>query len=98
MRKSRRKFSPEFKSQVALEAIKERESLSELATRFDLHPNQISAWKQDFLSRAGSVFENTRGKEEPMQEDLDRLYAKIGKLEMERDFLKKSLNKLDRFK
>lgn len=46
MKQGRRKFSSAFKAQVAIEALKERESLAELAKRFDLHPNMISMWKQ----------------------------------------------------
>lgn len=56
MKKQRRKFSKEFKLQVVLEALKERQTLSELSQKYELHPNQISAWKQDFLSKAEQVF------------------------------------------
>jgi transposase len=96
MKRTRRKFSVAFKTKVAIEAIKERQTLSELAKRFDLHPNQISQWKQELLSNAEAAFsKKSKEKEEP-QVDTDRLYRKIGQLEMERDFLKKSLDKLDR--
>lgn len=95
MKKSRRKFEASFKAQVALEALKERETLAQLAQKYELHPNQISAWKQEFLENAPSVFSGkstfTAGKEATDPTDL---YAKIGQLEMERDFLKKSLRKL----
>lgn len=98
MRKTRRKFTSEFKTKVAIEAIKERYTLSELAKQFELHPNQISMWKHDFLDNATSVFDkkNTNKLEEPV--DLEKLYSKIGKLEMERDFLKKNLTKLNLLK
>ncbi len=98
MRKKRRKFSSEFKSKVAIEVLKERYSLSELAERFELHPNQISQWKQEFLEKSSSVFDKKKDKSAQEEVDLDKLYAKIGKLEVERDFLKKSLNKLDLMK
>lgn len=99
MRKTRRKFSSEFKSKVALEALKERHSLSELAERFELHPNQISQWKQEFLEKSKNVFDKKSNKAKEEEEvDLDQLYAKIGKLEIERDFLKKNLKKLDLLK
>ena len=52
MKKMRRKFSNEFKAQVAIEALKERETLSKLALRFELHQNQISQWKQEFLANS----------------------------------------------
>lgn len=98
MRKTRRKFTSEFKTKVAIEAIKERYTLQELAKRFELHPNQISVWKHDFLENATSVFDkkNTNKLEDPV--DLEKLYSKIGKLEMERDFLKKNLTKLNLLK
>jgi len=93
MKTSRRKFSAAFKAQVAIEALKERESLAELSKRFEVHPNIISKWKQEFLSRAGEVFE-TKSPEKQTQVDIEKLYAKIGQLEMERDFLKKVSKKL----
>lgn len=95
MKKTRRKFSSEFKSRVAIEALKERYTLSELAEKFELHPNQISQWKQEFLERSKSIFESPeKGNTEHAEVDMEKLYTKIGRLEMERDFLKKSLNKL----
>jgi len=95
MRKSRRKFTSKFKTKVAIEALKERYSLSELAERFELHPNQISQWKQEFLEKSSDVFDKKSSKPKEHEVDLDKLYAKIGKLEMERDYLKKNLKKLD---
>lgn len=95
MKKIRRKFSSEFKSKVAIEALKERYSLSELAERFELHPNQISQWKQEFLEKSKDVFDKKVPKTKEKQIDIDNLYAKIGKLEVECDYLKKNLKKLD---
>jgi len=93
MKKSRRKFTSGFKAKVAIEAIKERYSLSELSERFEIHPTQITKWKKDFLENASSVFEAGSKKEEEEIVDIDRLYSKIGQLEIERDFLKKTLKK-----
>ena len=95
MRKTRRKFTSEFKSKVAIEALKERYSLSELAERFELHANQISQWKQEFLEKSKDVFDKKSSKSKEDQVDLDTLYTKIGQLEVERDYLKKNLKKLD---
>lgn len=96
MKRKRRKFSAAFKAKVAIEALKERQTLSELAERFELHPNQISQWKLAFLENSESVFDQGKPKKDKPEVNLDQLYAKIGQLEMERDFLKKSLAKLDR--
>jgi transposase-like protein len=93
MKTSRRKFSGAFKAQVAIEALKERDSLAELSKKFEVHPNMISKWKQEFLDRAAEIFE-TKSPDKQAQVDIDRLYSKIGQLEMERDFLKKVSKKL----
>ncbi|MCG8476261.1 MAG: transposase [Cytophagales bacterium] len=97
MKKSRRKFNPEFKAKVAIEALKERETLKELAERFEIHPNQIFQWKQEFLEKSSSVFESdkTQKKSNSKQEtSTAQLYEKIGRLEMENEFIKKNLKKL----
>lgn len=92
MKKTRRKFTNEFKAKVAIEAIKERYTLTELAERFEIHSTQITQWKKEFVSKASGVFDGkNKSDEEPV--DIDRLYSKIGQLEVERDFLKKSLKK-----
>jgi transposase-like protein len=57
MKKTRRKFSGAFKAKVAIEALKERETLAEISKRYEVHPNMISKWKQEFLERAGEIFE-----------------------------------------
>ena len=98
MKNTRRKFTAEFKTKVAIEAIKERQSLSELAERFELHSNQISQWKREFMENATMVFSKGKDEEQEPKVDVDKLYSKIGQLEIERDFLKKSLHKLDRMK
>lgn len=95
MKQTRRKFGAAFKAKVAIEALRERETLSGLAVKYDLHPNQISQWKQEFLEKSSQVFEQKRPTTSSEPEvDVNKLYAKIGELQMERDFLKKSLNKL----
>jgi len=93
MKKTRRKFTSEFKTKVSIEAIRERYSLSELAKRFEVHPTQIAKWKREFLDNATAAFESPGNRIDNTEEDLDKLYTKIGRLEVERDFLKKSLKK-----
>jgi transposase-like protein len=94
MKQKRRKFSGAFKAKVAIEALKERETLAELSKRFEVHPNMISKWKQEFLEKSAEVFDKKSDSETEV--DADKLYSKIGQLEMENDFLKKSLNKIGR--
>lgn len=91
MKTKRRKFTGAFKATVAIEALKERDTLAELSKRFEVHPNMISKWKQEFLERSAEVFEKKSEGESGV--DPEKLYAKIGQLEIENDFLKKSLRK-----
>lgn len=93
MKRKRRTFSAEFKLKVILSALQERETLSELSQKYDLHPNQISKWKTEFLDNAAEYLKppSKQSKEEE-QVDLNELYAKIGQLQMELDFLKKKLS------
>jgi transposase-like protein len=88
MKAKRRKFTAAFKAQVAIEAIKERDSLADLAKRFEVHPNMISKWKQEFVERSSEIFE-TDPPEMNFEAEREKLFAKIGRLEMERDWLKK---------
>ena len=93
MKLKRQKHSGAFKAKVAIEALQERETLSELSKKFGIHPNQITRWKKEFLERAPQLFEKTNPSDKE-DKDLDKLYAKIGQLEMEREYLKKNLKKL----
>jgi transposase len=92
MKKTRRKFTGAFKAKLAIEALKERETLAELSKRYEVHPNMISKWKQEFLERAGEVFEKKSDGDSEV--DVDKLYSKIGQLEMQNDFLKKNLKRI----
>ena len=91
--KKRRRFTAEFKSKVALEALREQEPIHEIAKRHQIHPTQVAEWKKALMSNASSVFEGTRDKhEESLKQKLkeDRLYKQIGHLKVEVDFLKDS--------
>ena len=88
MKRSRRKFTAAFKAQVAIEALKERETLAELSKRFEVHPNIISKWKQEFLSRSTEIFE-TQPPEVSIEAEKEKLHAAIGKLQVENEWLKK---------
>ena len=93
--KSRRKFTSEFKAKVAISAIKEQKSITELAQKYELHPNQINSWKKEFLNNSSLIFESGSGKEhqeETNEKEKEKLYSKIGQLQVEVDFLKKALS------
>jgi transposase-like protein len=93
MKKSRRKFTAQFKAKVAIEALKERETLGELAKKYEIHPNQISQWKREFLENADKAFTGPKDKSED-QTDVKELFQQIGQLKVENDFLKKNLKKI----
>jgi transposase len=88
MKQLKRKFTAVFKAQVAIEALKERKTLAELSKQFEVHPGMISKWKQEFLERSSEIF-SSKSPEEDFEKEKDRLFEKIGRLEMERDWLKK---------
>jgi transposase len=92
-KKNRRKFSADFKTKVVLEALKEHNTMEELARKYELHPNQIHAWKKEFLSKASSVFSSESAKEDTkhQEEVMEKLYAQIGQQKVEIDWLKKKL-------
>ncbi len=92
MRRTRRNHAPGFKAKVALAAIKGVRTLAELAEHFDVHPNQISEWKQQLLESAAAVFDGTK-KTRAVEPDFKTLHAKIGQLTLENDFLEGALTK-----
>lgn len=88
--KKRSTYSGKFKSKVAIAAIEGRKTLSELASEFSLHPNQISQWKSQLLEKSEEIFSDKRKREkEDNSELIDELYRQIGQLKVELDWLKK---------
>lgn len=92
MKKGRRKYSNDFKSKVALEAIKGDLTQAELTTKYEVQATQITRWKQELINNASNVFGNTNDKElKKLADERDELYREIGKLKVENDFIKKNL-------
>ena len=84
MKRTRRNHTPGFKAQVALAAIRGDKTLAELAEHFEVHPNQISEWKQQFAASAADVFGGTP-RAKAAEPDLKSLHAKIGQFTLEHD-------------
>ena len=90
----KRKFSADFKARVVIESLKERNTIEELARKYELHPNQIGNWKKEFLIKAASIFstgESLSLDKKQQEANLEKLYAQIGQQKVEIDWLKKKL-------
>lgn len=92
-KQTRRKFSSTFKSKVVLEAIRGQLTLAEIARKHEVSQVVISRWKSEFLDNMSSVFDKGQKVQEP-DIDTQELYAQIGQLRVENEFLKKSCKKL----
>lgn len=94
MKKARRKYDASFKAKVAIEAIRERETLSELAAKYEVSPVMISRWKKEFIDNSAAAFETPKKDDAAMEKQKDRYLRKIGDLEMQLDFAKRVSRKL----
>jgi len=92
-RRTRRNHTAAFKAKVALAAVKGDKTLAELAQQFDVHPNQITTWKNQLLEGAAGVFGQDKAGAVEATVDLKALHAKIGELALENDFLEGALIK-----
>ena len=92
MKRKRRAFSEKFKAKVAIEAIKGIKTISQLATEYKVHPNQISTWKKQLLQNAEELFATGRKQKSKTEEELTApLYEEIGRLKMDIKWLEKKL-------
>ncbi len=98
MSRTRRNFSPEFKTQVVLELLREESTVNELAAKYQISPVVISRWKVEFLERASEVFKKGPSDAEKelaeKAEHIAELERKVGQLTIETDFLKKKSREL----
>ena len=91
MSNKRKRYSSEFKAKVALAAIKNEETTSELAKRFGVHPTMITTWKRALLEGASDIFDKDNKARKQMDTTVDELHRQIGKLKVENDFLSRKL-------
>ncbi len=95
MKKQRKTYSTEFKVKIALEAIRGQRTINEIASQYEVHPNQVTQWKKQALEGLPEVFSDRRSRAVADEESLKaQLYQQIGQLKVEVDWLKK---KVDRF-
>jgi transposase-like protein len=87
----KKRYTAAFKAKVALEAIKGQKTLSEIASEFEVHPNQVSQWKRQLRDSLEDVFSDPRRSGRSEEKEKDRLYQEIGRLKVELDWLKKKL-------
>ena len=93
-KRTRRKFSADFKAKIVIEALKERNTIEDIAAKFELHPNQITIWKKEFLSNAAAAFatgSDLSDEKKEQEATIEKLYAQIGQREVEIAWLKKKL-------
>jgi len=91
MKRRRRVFDGGFRAKVALAAVKGDKTLSELASQYEVHSTQVATWRKELIDRAAELFEDGRKRKQAAEEAVaaEELYAQIGRLKMEVEWLKK---------
>ena len=96
MTTTRKQYNPSFKARVAIEAIRGEKTLSQLGSQFKVHPIQIAKWRKSALEQLPELFVDGRTRKgAPVDSGNDALYAEIGRLKIELDWLKKKVGMLD---
>ena len=91
MSNKRKRYAPAFKAKVALAALKNEETTTELAQRFGVHPTMIATWKRALRDGATDIFDKGHKSRKQAEGQIDELYRHIGQLKVERDFLSRKL-------
>ena len=92
----RKSYDAAFKAKVSLEAVKEESTISDIASKYEIHPNLVVNWKKKFLEKVPAIFIDKRTKQGKRTKEVkeERLYNKIGVLQMENDFLRKKYKQI----
>ena len=96
MTQKRKQYSNQFKFKVAMEAVKGLATVNEIASRYNVHPNQVRNWKSQLLAEGAGVYKRKTGQHRQAQDNQEsQLYEQIGRLKMELEWLKKKMDQVD---
>ena len=95
MTRQRRVFTAAFKAKVALAAVRGDLTTAQLASKFAVHSSQVTSWKKQLLEQVASLFEDRRRRESEASIDEEELFAQIGRLKVEVEWMKKKAAQLD---
>ena len=94
--RTRKRYDETFKAKVAVEALKGEKTISELASIFEVHPNQITQWKKQLLEGAADVFSHKKDPQvDELETQIEKLYRKVGQQDMELEYLKKKCKQMN---